>query len=241
MIEPRQLPLPFAENLQFDQADFINAASNKAARAALAHTKNWVNRRLIIWGEAGSGKTHLLNLWVQREDTIKLSAPSLRELPVVAGTRLAIEDIDSLASERALLHTLNAAQEASLDVLLTSRVPPNRLDFHLADLASRLRASLTIQIEPAEDTLLETLLLRLCAARQISLPPQLRQYLLVQLPRCASVLQEAVARLDRTALALGGLPGKSMMATLLADLLVIPDQQAQEIRDRPSSDTPSFL
>jgi chromosomal replication initiation ATPase DnaA len=243
MLEPRQLPLPFDEVFRFEPADFIGAASNAAAQAALARKHDWVNRRLVIWGEAGSGKTHLLHLWAEREGAVKLSAPSLRNPVVPCAADLAIEDIDALACERALLHTLNAAQAASANILLTSREPPGRLDFQLADLASRLRASLTIQIKPAEDALLETLLLRLCAARQISLPTQLRQYLLTRLPRRPSVLREAVARLDHAALALGTLPNRTMTSTLLADLLTMPEEsiQAQLLRDRQPPDAQGFL
>lgn len=241
MIEPRQLPLPFDESLRFNATDFIGAASNKAARAALAHKQDWVNQRLVIWGEAGSGKTHLLHLWAEREGALKLSAPSLRE-PVASDTAdLAIEDIDALASEQALLHTLNAAQATSVNILLTSREPPGRLTFQLADLTSRLRASLIIQIEPAEDALLDTLLLRLCAVRQITLPAQLRQYLLTQLPRRSSVLREAVARIDRAALARGGLPNKAMATTLLADLLITPEEPVQPSQDRQPLDVQGFL
>jgi chromosomal replication initiation ATPase DnaA len=241
MIEPRQLPLPFDEALRFDEGDFIDAASNEAARVALADKWSWVNQRLVIWGEAGSGKTHLLHLWAEREGALRLNALALREPAALCTTAIAIEDIDLLASEQALLHMLNAAQAASIPALLTSREPPGRLNIRLADLASRLRASLTIQIKPAEDALLESLLLRLCAVRQISLPPQFRQYLLTQLPRRASVLREAVARLDRAALALGGLPSRAMATTLLADLLVVPEEPAQPVHDRQPSDAQGFL
>ncbi|HET9147985.1 MAG TPA: DnaA/Hda family protein [Acetobacteraceae bacterium] len=238
MIEARQLPLPFDEPLPYEAADFIEAASNAAARAALDRKQGWVNGRLVIWGEAGSGKTHLLRLWAEREGAARLSAPSLREAVQQPRQDLAIEDIDALISEPALLHTLNAAQAAGHHVLLTSRAPPARLDFRLPDLASRLRASLTIQIEPAEDALLEALLIRLCAARQISLPPQLQNYLLTRLPRRAAVLHEAVARLDRATLALGVSPTRAMASLILADLCVTPEEP---LRERHSHNAPGFL
>lgn len=240
MTEPRQLALPFDDLVRFEAGDFIDAPSNQAARTALDHKEEWVNRRLVIWGEAGSGKTHLLHSWAEREHALMLSAPSLRQ-SAAPRTVLAIEDIDAAASDEALLHTLNAAQAAAAPVVMTSRQPPGRLPVRLADLASRLRASLTIRIEPAEDALLETLLLRLCAARQISLPAQFRQYLLTWLPRRASVLHEAVARLDRAALALGGLPSRAMAITLLDDLLVAPEEAAQPPRDSRLNDGERFL
>ena len=246
MTEPRQLALPFDDQQSFEAADFIEAPSNRAARTALDHEEEWVNRRLVIWGEAGSGKTHLLHLWAARRQALRLNAPSLRQavVPEMKGfgaDGIAIEDIDAPASEEALLHTLNAAQAAAVSVVLTSRQPPGRLGVRLADLASRLRASLTIQIEPAEDALLESLLLRLCAIRQISLPAPFRQHLLTWLPRRASVLHEAVARLDRAALAHGGLPSRAMAVTLLHDLLVVPEETMQPPRDSQLHDGERFL
>lgn len=241
MIEARQLPLPFDEPLRYEAADFIETASNAAARAALARKQDWVNGRLVIWGEAGSGKTHLLRLWAAREAAARLNAPSLREAVPKPEQDIAIEDIDALASEAALLHTLNVAQAARRHVLLTSRVPPGRLSLSLADLASRLRASLTIQIDPAEDALLEALLIRLCAARQITLPAQLRNYLLTRLPRRAAVLHEAVARLDRAALARGASPTKAMASLVLADLCIAPEEPEQPLRERHSHNSPGFL
>ncbi|HEX7390266.1 MAG TPA: chromosomal replication initiator DnaA, partial [Acidiphilium sp.] len=63
--EARQLVLPFDETEDFAAADFVEAPSNATARTALAAPDAWVNGRLVLWGEAGCGKTHLARLWAE--------------------------------------------------------------------------------------------------------------------------------------------------------------------------------
>lgn len=231
--EPRQMALPFDEPDRFAEADFIEAPSNAAARAALEAPENWVNRRLIIWGEPGSGKSHLAWLWTERRGATLLDAARLRAPVSPHHAPLVIDDIDAAANPLALFATLERAAQEAAPVLMTCRIPPARLPVEPADLASRLRASLTIRIEPAEPALLEALLFRLAAARQMSLSPALSQFLLTHLPRRPAVLREAIARLDRYALALGTAPSRRLAEHLLDDFAE-PDDVALS-RDTGSS------
>lgn len=217
-ITPRQMALPFVEPEHFAAEDFVEAPSNAAARAALAVPADWVNGRLVLWGEAGSGKSHLAHLWAAETGATVLHASRLRMPISPHGAPVLIEDIDIAADPLSLFATIERARSQNKNLLMTCRTPPARLTIEPADLASRLRASLTIRIEPAEPALLETLLLRLAAARQLVLPPALRQFLLTHLPRRAAVLREAVARVDRYALALGSAPSRRIAELLLAEL-----------------------
>ncbi len=216
----RQLPLPFAETERFEEADFLAAPSNAAARAWLDQEGEWPERRLWLWGEGGCGKSHLLHLWARRTGAVVLRGPALRGLPGLSAAAVAVDDADALAEEQALLHLLNAAAEARLPVLLAGRSPPGRWAVRLPDLASRLRATSAVGIGPAEDELLLTLLARLAAGRQLALPNGLAPWLLARLARTPATLREAIARLDRASLASGGRVTRSLAAAALADLLV---------------------
>ena len=140
-----------------------------------------------------------------------------RVFPIL--TPLAIDDADTVPQETALLHLLNAAAEAGHPVLLTAREPPSRQTHLLPDLASRLRASLAVEISPPDDAMLTQLLFRLAAARQLILNAQVSQFLLTQLPRTPAALREAIARLDRAALAAGGKITRPLAAQILTDLI----------------------
>ncbi len=214
----RQLALPFALANSYAAEDFCEAPSNAAAREWLARPEAWSNKRLVLWGEAGRGKTHLLHIWAEANGAERMNGAELRGLrPVVAP--VAIDDADAMPEPSALLHLLNSAAEAGFAALLTARLPPARQRIELPDLASRLRASEAVEIRAPEDELLTVLLARLAAERQMNLSPQLRSYLLSHLPRTAACLREATARLDR---ALGGSGVKAtrqLAAEILGDLM----------------------
>jgi len=197
----RQLPLPFTPDPRYATADFREAASNQAARTWLGRTEDWPGRRLLLWGEAGCGKTHLLHIWAVRSGAVVWTGPALRGIPELPAEKgIAIDAADAVEDETALFHLLNATAEAGLPVLLAARQPPSRWIIRLPDLASRLRAITAVEIEPPEDALLRALLSRLLGDRQLRLPESVQEWLLLRLPRTASALCDAVARLDAAAL-----------------------------------------
>lgn len=213
----RQLALPLPHDPGYAAADFLPAPSNHEARAWLARTAEWPGGRLALWGEGGAGKTHLLHLWAEETGAALLPGPSLRGVPAPPGRALAVDDADA-APEAPLLHLLNAAAEAGRPVLLAGREPPARWGTRLPDLASRLRATASVQVHRAEDDLLRALLARLLSDRQLTLPEGLQDWLALRLPRDAASLREAVARLDRAALAAGGRVTRALAAAVLAGM-----------------------
>jgi chromosomal replication initiation ATPase DnaA len=214
MSAARQLALPFPYQPGFAAADFLAAPSNEAALAWLDRTADWPEHRLLLWGEAGCGKTHLLHLWVARSGATMLTGPTLRGLPALPDRGVAVDDADLMADETALFHLLNASREAALPVLLAARAPPARWEIHLPDLASRLRSVTAVEIEPPEESLLQALLVRLLADRQLIVPEALQEWLLLRLPRTPAALREAVTRLDNA----GGRIDRSLAADVLASL-----------------------
>ncbi|HQT85538.1 MAG: DNA replication protein [Acidiphilium sp. 37-64-53] len=242
----RQLALPFDEPDQFAASDFIEAPSNRAARVAFAAPSTWVNGRLVLWGDAGCGKSHLSRLWGAEREAEIVEASQLRQALSSSRAAIVIEDIDAMAAPVALFATLERASASRQPVLMTSRTPPARLAIDLADLASRLRASLTIQIEPAEPALLDAMLVRLAAARQMTISASVQQFLLGRLPRRPAVLREAIARLDRYALALGTAPSRRIAERLLGELADPPEEeqsipQSGRTAEFHETETPSLL
>jgi len=218
-----QLPLPFPRSHRHEVPDFVRAATNDAALTWLDRVADWPQRRLALWGQAGSGKTHLLHRWIAATGAHYLTGPTLPgldampDLPVAAG--LAIDDADAMAEETALLHLLNAAAEARLPVLLAASTPPARWPVQLPDLASRLRAITAVEILPPDDMLLRVLLARLLADRQQRVPAETQEWLLTRLARTPAALREAVERLDRAALGRPGGITRPLARDVLADMI----------------------
>ena len=215
----RQLPLPFTEVPSYAEEDFCAAPCNALARSWLQKPEAWTNGRMVLWGEPGCGKSFLLHLWARAAGAMIYRGTELRGLLPLPGAPLAIDDADTAPEETALLHLLNAAAEAGYPVLLTAQAPPARQKLEVPDLASRLRASLVVEIAPPDDAMLSALLFRLAAARQLILNAQVSGFLLTRLPRTPATLREAIARLDHAALASGGKITRALAAEVLSDLL----------------------
>ena len=217
MIGPtRQLPLPFPHAPHYDSGHILPAPSNSEALQWLAPGADWPGLRLVLWGEAGAGKTHLLHLWRRRHGAALLDGAALRGLPAFAHPALAVDDADLAHDEHALLHLLNAANEAGQPVLLSARTPPARWKLRLPDLASRLRATTAVELRRPEDELLRALLARLLAERQLAVDPGVQDWLLARLPRTAAAMREAAGQLDRLALAAGGPATRAVAARVAA-------------------------
>jgi chromosomal replication initiation ATPase DnaA len=215
----RQLALPFAYIPRFRVEDFIPAPSNADARAWLGRIGGWPSYRLALYGDAGCGKTHLLQLWAERNGALLLSGPALRHLPELGGSpAIALDDADAAPDETTLLHVINLAGEMRRPLLMAGRLPPARWRITLPDLASRLRATTAAAVGPAEDPLLRALLARLLSDRQLLVGEALQDWLLARLPRHPAALREAAARLDRHALATGGRVTRAMAAAFIAKL-----------------------
>lgn len=210
----RQLGLPLPAACGFAEQDFVAAPSNASALAWLG--ADWPQNRLVLWGGPGTGKTHLLHLWAARHGGAVWQGAALRGWPQPFAD-LALDDAEA-APEEALLHVLNAAAEAGRRVLLATRVAPRAWRMRLPDLASRVRAAPAVEIGAPGDDLLRLLLTRLLSDRQLRLPPDLAEWLLARLPRHPAALRDAVARLDRAALAAGGRITRPLAASVLAGM-----------------------
>jgi chromosomal replication initiation ATPase DnaA len=242
-----QLLLPFPHAPGYDLRDFLPATSNQGALAWL--DTGWPDRRLALWGPPGCGKSHLLHIWAGRTGAHllagqTLSDQALRNLNSVAENgSLALDDADIIVSEPLMLHLLNIARDRGLQILLAGRTPPSRWPIRLPDLSSRLRALTAVEIQPPSDDLLAALLMHLLADRQLTVAQPVQDWLLTHLPRSPAVLRQAVARLDRTSLAVGKPITRSFAASVLTDdgFVVADDDEVSMSGIGSATQPPGFL
>ena len=200
-------------------ADFLPHSGVRLALDMMAAGVAWPQDRLVIWGAPGAGKTHLLSMWARETGAALLAGSRLRE-PFWPEGPVAIDDADRVPSDVALLHIVNAAAEARHRLVLAFSRPPSRCAIALPDLASRLRASMAIEIGPQDDAGLAALLAKLFSERQLIVAPAVQKWLLTRLPRTAETLRDAVARLDAAALAAKSGVSRPLATHCLADLFV---------------------
>ena len=204
MTQARQLAFPFPQTDFYDASGFLRGQCNAEALAWMDQPLEWPGLRLAVAGPHGSGKTHLLQAFIQRHNGTLMPGEAIRHLVALPHDGvIAVDDADCAPDQEALLHLLNAAAERKLPLLLAATLPPSRWPVALPDLVSRLRATPSVELGQPEDSLLRALLARLLADRQLAVSEAVQDYLLARLPRTGAALREAACRLDRASLAAG--------------------------------------
>lgn len=200
---------------------FVNfvAGRNDEAFAALqrlcsAPVDDPPARCLYLWGEPGSGRSHLLRAACDAFGGRYLAGAaitpaSLDEARAVDGrsTRwlLAIDDVETAAADAqvALFHLLNAMREdPRAAVVVAGNVAPRDLPYapERDDLRSRLAWGLVYRLHALDDDAKADALARHATDCGFALTPDVQRYLLTHFARDLGSLMRTVQGLDRFAL-----------------------------------------
>lgn len=200
-----QLTLDLGHRPAFGREDFWVAPGNQEAVGWIDRWPHWPGHALALFGPPACGKTHLAQVFALKADARILAATDVTEAAVpdlVAGRKaLALENGEAVAEPAALLHLFNAVKEAGGFVLLTSREPPARWPVALADLKSRLAAVPAVRISAPDDAMVEAVLVKLFADRQVTVAPEVIAYLVRHMDRSFAAMRTLVAKADGLALA----------------------------------------
>jgi chromosomal replication initiation ATPase DnaA len=204
---PHQPPLdlPFPRRRAMGRGDFVVSPANAKAAALVGDPAGWPDGRLAVIGGPGSGKTHLVHVFMAETGAARVSAAALDAAAVpslVAAGAVAVEDGDAPGmAETALFHLLNLAAAEGCRVLLTGREAPARWPVALPDLASRLGATTVVRLEPPDDALLAAVIAKLLADRHLHHDPALPAFLAARIERSFAAAEAAVETLDAASLA----------------------------------------
>lgn len=194
----RQLRLTLNRRAPQRREDYVLGPSNAAAVAALDAWPRWHGGSLVLVGPEGVGKSHLAQAWAATSHAVVLQRES-PDIAAAADRPALIEDLDRGIADEALFHLINMAGRQGAGLLLTARKAPAAWPAALPDLRSRLNALPVALIEEPDDLVLEALLKRLFAERNLRPPEDVYRYLLRRMPRSATYARELVRRLDEAA------------------------------------------
>jgi len=179
----RQLALPISPPPEPTLENFVPGANAELlARLRALAAGELAESVLYLWGEPGSGRSHLL-------------AASARPGLVVADD---VERLDE-AGQIALFSAINAVREAGGTVLAAGNAPPAQLALR-EDLKSRLAWGLVYQVKPLTDAEKALYLHGEAARRGLKLSDEVVWYLLTHVRRDLHSLTGLLDRLDRTSL-----------------------------------------
>ena len=122
--------------------------------------------------------------------------------------------LESCAGVQRLLSVYNLVKGKQGKCLLTG-VPPFALADVLADLSSRLKALLWIELLPPSDQVIEAILTQEAQRHQLSLSAEIHQFILRHGPRSCRAVVEIVRALQSTSLRFQRKPSILMVRDLL--------------------------
>ncbi len=197
---PPQLALDLLQPLEPSLDNFV-PGRNREALAALQHVARGapVERIIYLWGEPGSGRTHLLTALGSAPRAHAWSPADAPERPGLA----LVDDVDRLdaAAQIALFNRLNAVRaHADAACVVAGSQPPAQLALR-EDLRTRLGWGLVFQLHALADAEKADALATHAASRGLALSQEVIAWLLTHLPRDMRTLVAALDALDAWALA----------------------------------------
>lgn len=177
-----------------------------------------VDPSFCLWGETGSGKTHLLQAsGFERVDAA--ADPALATAP--ACEQLAVDHVEALdeVGQIALFNHFNRLRMTGGRLLTAVRQPPAHLDLR-EDLRTRLGSGLIYRLHPLSDAEKAAALAAQARERALKLTPEAINYLLRHAPRDMRTLSGVIIALDRYSLE----HKRPITLPLLREVLLAPQE-----------------
>ena len=199
----RQQLFNFEFNKSLNTNDFFVSESNFYAYNLLLSWPNWEKKIINIHGERYSGKTHLIEIFLEKNkgliiDINKLKNYDLEKLRF--NQNIIIDNISEKLDESLFYSLIDTIDKYNKFLILTSNKSINDLNIKLKDLKSRLKNCLFAEIQRPDDILIQALITKNLADYQITLDSKLIDYISKRITRSYSKIKEFVCTIDEISL-----------------------------------------
>ncbi len=220
----QQLTFALSTEERLTRTDFFISPANGLALAAIDAWRNWPNRKMILAGPKGAGKSHLAQIFAADAGAAIIAAKDLADVDLTTlepPNAIVVEDAETISgnarAEAALFHLHNLLAPSGT-LLITATSPPRDWGLTLPDLASRMQSAALTRLPPPDDALLTAVLAKLFADRQLAVPANLIPYLIKRMDRSIATARAMVAGLDERALSQRRPITRALAAELLESL-----------------------
>ena len=203
MSELNQLLLNFNQKQNFNYNDYYVSKSNYYAFKLIDTWPKWQKNVLNIYGEKGSGKSHLVGIFESKHNSKKFFAKNfdneiLKNLKI--HQNIICEDLNELKNEKLLYSLFNLISQDNKYLIITSEIPLLDMSFELNDLKSRVKNCLLAEIEKPDDELIFALILKYFSDKQINIEKKLIDYIVKRVERSYRKISEFIYKVDETSL-----------------------------------------
>jgi len=198
-----QLILKFDYEENFKDQDFYVSKSNEYSFKLLNSWPKWQKNFVNLIGEKFSGRTHLINIFIEKFKGIKINAneinnESLKEIKIYEN--IIIEDLDTQIDENLFFTLLNIVDQDNKYLIVTTKKPIVDISFKLDDLNSRSKNFLLSNITKPEDDLMFALILKNLSDRQISVDKKLIDFIIKRIDRSYGKIFDFIYKIDEISL-----------------------------------------
>ena len=198
-----QLLFDFNHKQNFKDDDFYVSKSNYYTFELINKWPKWEKNFLNISGDKHSGKTHLVNIFLnkfkgKKIDTKLLNNENLKDIKV--HQNIILEDLDNVLNEKLLYTLFNIIDQDNKFLVITSIKPISEIEFDLEDLRSRTKNCLLAKIEKPDDELMFALILKNLSDRQITLDKKLIDFIIKRVERSYGKIFEFIYKIDKISL-----------------------------------------
>ncbi|MDR3131992.1 MAG: chorismate synthase [Rickettsiales bacterium] len=188
-----QLNLFNNNQADYSRQNFIILDENKHVYHSVIDDLSW--KCLILFGPKSSGKTHLAHIWQSMNDAIFINVDNFIS-EIRYSNAFILEDIQNVQDEAMLLHCYNYMKENDKRLLITSSTSPNKLNFKLKDLSSRILSTISVKIPSASEELLRIMLMKRFSDKQLKIDLKVIDYILARVERSFYSISEIIEKID---------------------------------------------
>ena len=214
-----QLVFKFPFTKKYFEQDFFVSSNNFLAYKLIDSWPNWSGKWLNIFGESGSGKTHLSKILEKKIKKAKIINAENIDNKTIENLNnldcLIIENFKNNVDEHLFYSILNQSKQLDKFLLINSRISIKNYDLKLLDLKSRLNSFVFIGIDLPNDDLLRIVITKNLSDKQISISPKMSDYIINNVERSYEKMFKFIKDLDELSLS----TGKSININLIKKVL----------------------
>ncbi len=214
-----QLVFKFPFKSKYYEQDFYVSSNNFSAYKLIESWPNWPGKWVNIFGDKGSGKTHLSKILEKKINKINiLDANNINDEIVDQLNSLdclIIENFKNNIEEKLFYSILNHSKQLENFIVINSLNSIKNKNFSLKDLQSRINSFTFIGIELPTDDLLNVIISKFFSEKQIEVNPNISKFIIQNVDRSYKKMFKFIKDLDDLSLS----SGKSININLIKKIL----------------------